>query len=75
MYIAQGKSLQDEARAKEEDLMSKSFQVTSSRYKPDSDDSEFFTQLYRKIFTYVASVSGMESALTDPEVREEAVAL
>mmetsp|Transcript_41250 Transcript_41250/g.69035 ORF Transcript_41250/g.69035 Transcript_41250/m.69035 type:complete len:628 (+) Transcript_41250:212-2095(+) len=74
MYIAQGKSLQDEARAKEEDLMSKSFQVTSSRYKPDSDDSEFFTQLYRKIFTYVASVSGMESALTDPEAESESLA-
>lgn len=68
-YIAQGKKLHEEAKGREEDTMSQEFGITSARYRSDKDDSEFFTQLYRKVFTFVASGPGMEAALTDPEVR------
>mmetsp|Transcript_1362 Transcript_1362/g.2493 ORF Transcript_1362/g.2493 Transcript_1362/m.2493 type:complete len:470 (-) Transcript_1362:635-2044(-) len=73
-YIAQGKKLHEEAKGREEDTMSQEFGITSARYRSDKDDSEFFTQLYRKVFTFVASGPGMEAALTDPEAEAETLA-
>mmetsp|Transcript_38483 Transcript_38483/g.53426 ORF Transcript_38483/g.53426 Transcript_38483/m.53426 type:complete len:624 (+) Transcript_38483:25-1896(+) len=73
-YMSQGQQLQEETQAQEEDAMSQEFGITSARYKPDRDDAEFFTQLYRKIFTYVASAPGLEAALQNPEAESETVA-
>lgn len=48
-YIAQGKRLHEEAKEKEEQAMSQEFAITSTRFRADKDDADFFSALYRQV--------------------------
>ena len=48
-YIAQGKRLHEEAKEKEEQAMSQEFAITSTRFRADKDDADFFFALYRQV--------------------------
>ncbi|KAK3265369.1 hypothetical protein CYMTET_25941 [Cymbomonas tetramitiformis] len=73
-YIDQGKTLQQESTEKDDRANSLEFEITSTRHRAEMDDSEFFTSLYRKIFTYVASCAGIEAAFQSQEVEAETMA-
>mmetsp|Transcript_14406 Transcript_14406/g.17463 ORF Transcript_14406/g.17463 Transcript_14406/m.17463 type:complete len:568 (-) Transcript_14406:619-2322(-) len=73
-YIVQGNTLAHETNEKEEKAMSLEFEITSTRYKAEKDDTVFFSGLYRKIYKFVVANAGIESAFAAPEAEAETLA-
>jgi hypothetical protein len=57
-YIAQGKRLHEEAKEKEEQAMSQEFAITSTRFRADKDDADFFSALYRQVHLRHVTLQG-----------------